>query len=138
MGSSIFVTSGLDQVGDSADQGAIIAIDVSTGSERWRFPTEHAMGATPAVAGGIVYAGDAGGVVYALDASTGEERWRKALSGSWTSEPVVVDGAVFMAVSSSRSPLHVAVQGGTVVVGSGFVGQPADGFEVFSLDPDDR
>jgi outer membrane protein assembly factor BamB len=134
VGDTIFVTSGLDPIGTSADQGSVLAIDASNGSERWRFPTEHAISATPAVAGGIVYAGDVGGTVYALDAKTGEERWRKALPSGWTSEPAVVGDAVFIAAVSAQMPLHVAVQDGTVVVGSGFVGQPADGFRLYSFD----
>ena len=77
VGDTIFVTNWLDPVGVSADQGSVIAIDASTGSERWRFPTEHPTSATPAVAAGIVYAGDAGGNVYALDARTGEQHWRE-------------------------------------------------------------
>jgi outer membrane protein assembly factor BamB len=134
VGDTIFLTSWMDPIGDSADQGSVIAVDASTGSERWRFPTVHATSTTPAVAGGIVYAGDAGGIVYALDGSTGEERWRKELPGEWTSGPVVVGDTVIIAVATSQSPLHVAVQDGTVVVGSGFVGQPADGIRLYSFD----
>lgn len=134
VGDSLFVTNWSDPIGATADQGAIIAIDATTGAERWQFPTEHPTGAAPAVAGGIVYAGDAGGVVYALDAETGEEHWRRDLQTGWTSEPVVVGDLVIIATTSYQSPIHVAVQENTVVVGSGLVGQPADGFTLYALD----
>jgi outer membrane protein assembly factor BamB len=134
VGDTIFVTSWMDPIGVSDDQGSVIAIDASAGSERWRLPTEHPASTTPAVAGGIVYAGDIGGIVYALDASTGAERWRKELTREWASEPVVVGDTVFIAAASSQSPIHVAYQDGTIVVGSGFVGQPADGFGLYAFD----
>lgn len=133
-GNTLFVTNWSDSVGNTTDQGAVIAIDAATGSERWQFPTEHAMGVTPAFAGGIVYAGDTSGVVYALDASTGQERWRIDLQRAWTSEPVVAGDLVIIAATSYQSPIHVAVQGDTVVVGSGLVGQSADGFTLYALD----
>lgn len=133
-GDTIFVTNWSDPIGVTGDQGAVIAIDASTGIERWRLPTDHPTSATPAVAGGIVYAGDAGGTVYALDASTGEERWRKDLQGKWTSEPVVFGDTVIIAATIAKAPLHIAVQDGTVVVGSGFAGRPADGFRVYAFD----
>jgi outer membrane protein assembly factor BamB len=134
VGDTVFVTSGAEIGSGPGDRGAIIAVDAQTGSERWRFPVEHAAGDTPAVAGGIVYAGDTGGIVYALDAETGKELWRQDLQSGWTSAPVVVDDTVYVAVAPYRASLHVAVQDGTVVVGSGLAGQPGDGIELYALD----
>lgn len=134
VGDTIFVTGGSDAGGNPVTQGSIIAIDASNGSERWRFPADHATGATPAVAGGIVYAGDMGGIVYALEAGTGKEIWRQDLQSGWTSAPVVVDDTVFIAAAPYRASLHVAVQDGTVLVGSGLVGQPTDGFRLYAFD----
>ncbi len=134
VGDTIFITSGSDIGGGSGNGGSIVAIDVLTGSERWRFPTEQAIGGTPAVAGGIVYAGDMSGIVYALDAGSGEELWRQDLQSGWTSAPVVVGDTVLIATARYRASLHIAAQDGTVVVGSGLVGQPEDGFRLYAFD----
>lgn len=133
VGDTVFITSG-SEIGGSGVQGAVIALDASTGAERWRFPTEQAAGTTPAVAHGIVYAGDAGGTLYALEAGTGQELWRAALGSDWTAAPVVVDDTVFIAAAGNRVALHVAVEEGLVVVGSGLMGAPANGFQLFAFD----
>ncbi len=83
---------------------------------------------------GIVYAGDSGGIVYALDAGTGQELWRKELQSDWTSAPVVVNDTVFVGAAGYRSALHVAVEEGSVVVGSGLVGAPENGFQLYAFD----
>jgi outer membrane protein assembly factor BamB len=131
---TVFITSGSEAGSASENQGAIIAIDASTGSERWRFPTEFAAGTTPAIAHGNVYAGDTGGVLYALDAGTGQELWRTDLQSGWTSSPVVVNDTVYVAAAGNRAALHVAVEKGTVVVGSGLMGAPENGFQLYAFD----
>lgn len=133
-GDTVFITSGPEVGSRAEDQGTIIAIDAATGTERWRFPTEHVAGTTPAISHGIVYAGDSGGIVYALDAGTGQERWRSDLHSGWTSAPVVVNDTVFVAAAGYRTSLHVAAGQGVVVVGSGLVGQPEDGFQLYAFD----
>ena len=133
-GDTVFITSGAEIGSGAENQGAIISIDATTGSERWRFPTQHAAGTTPAIAHGIVYAGDSGGIVYALDAGTGQELWRKELQSDWTSAPVIVNDTVFVGAAGYRSALHVAVQEGSVVVGSGLVGAPENGFQLYAFD----
>ncbi|MGE3796819.1 MAG: PQQ-binding-like beta-propeller repeat protein [Thermomicrobiales bacterium] len=141
VGSTIYVTSGTEPESDLENQGSVIAIDAGTGSERWRFPTTHAASGTPAVAGGIVYAGDAGGNVYALDARTGEELWRRELETAWVSPPLVVEDTVFVATAPYRVALNVAVQRDSLVVGSGLVGLASESIEVYALDAmtgDDR
>jgi len=56
--------------------GAVYALDLSTGHVRWRAATGGRVRAAPAVAGGTVYAGSCDGSLYALDAATGKPRWR--------------------------------------------------------------
>ncbi len=125
---TIFITSGSD-----LDAGSVIAIDAVTGSERWRAPVENSIGASPAIADGVVYSVDVGGIVYAFDARTGEELWRRDLQSGWASPPVVVDGSVYVATAPYLAPLHIAVHAGTVVLGSGLVGQAAGGLAVYAL-----
>jgi outer membrane protein assembly factor BamB len=134
VGDTVFIAGGSDAGGNADTQGSIVAINASNGDERWRFPAEHMTSGTPAIARGIVYAGDVGGVVYALDAGTGEEIWRTDLQSGWLSAPVVVGDTVYIAAAPYRASLHVAVQDGTVVVGSGLLGQPEDGFRLYAFD----
>jgi outer membrane protein assembly factor BamB len=134
VGDTVFIAGGSDAGGNADTQGSIVAIDASNGDERWRFPAKHVTSGTPAVAGGIVYAGDIGGIVYALDAEKGEEIWRADLQSGWLSAPVVVGDTVYIAAAPYRASLHVAVQDGTVVVGSGLLGQPEDGFRLYAFD----
>lgn len=59
----------------SGDQ-SVYALDATTGSLKWSFPTGDVVHASPAVADGVVYIGSWDRNVYALDATTGKEKWR--------------------------------------------------------------
>jgi outer membrane protein assembly factor BamB len=58
------------------DEGAVVAVDITTRKERWRAITKDAVEATPAIASGRVFAGSNDGVFRALDLQTGNELWR--------------------------------------------------------------
>ncbi|MEA2513349.1 MAG: eukaryotic-like serine/threonine-protein kinase [Thermomicrobiales bacterium] len=86
-----------------SETGDLVALDVETGTERWRsavLPARFAGSApgisfsSPAVAGGLVYVGSANGV-YALDSGSGATRWHAARP-MVVSSPVVVDGVVYV------------------------------------------
>jgi alcohol dehydrogenase (cytochrome c) len=69
--------------------GAIIAVDPSTGTTKWRWemvapPTAGLL----STAGGLVFSGDRDGYVFALDASTGKPLWHKPLGGSVGTPPI--------------------------------------------------
>ena len=49
--------------------------NVATLKKAWMFPTPGAVSATPAVAGGDVFVGDATGLFYALDQGAGSKKW---------------------------------------------------------------
>ena len=49
--------------------------------ERWRVQAAGSATRSPAVAGGVVYAGSGDGTLSALDAATGAERWRFRADG---------------------------------------------------------
>jgi outer membrane protein assembly factor BamB len=134
VGDTLFISGGSEAGSEAGGSGSVIAIDFVSGSERWRFPTEHVAAATPAVVDGIVYASDTGGVLYALDAETGDQLWRADLEGGWTSAPVVANQRVFIAVAPYQVSLQVAVRNDTVVLGSGLVGL-TEGVRLFALDP---
>lgn len=100
-----------DTVYAALASGAVVALDLATGAERWRRDLGTALLSSPAVSGTTIYVGGNDGVLYALDSSAGDVTWSYQL-GSWV----------------ASSP---AVSGNTVVVGAwdgnlyAFVGEPA-------------
>ena len=102
--------------------GGLDAIDVATGSTRWRFATGNSEAlATPTVDGDSVYVAGFDGNLYSIDATTGEERWRAPVGDARTSSPVVADGIVYVTEGPfAGSP---AVVGGLIFVGDGFEGE---------------
>ncbi len=108
------VVDGVVYVG--TDDRLLLALDAASGDERWRFPTEGAVGGSAAVAGEVVYIGDEAGFLYAVDGATGDERWRVDLGASlYTAAPAVVDGVVYL--TSGAGGTAPAVVDGVVYVG---------------------
>lgn len=64
--------------------GALVALDTTTGDEQWRFtPSDHPWIAPPVVHDGMVYVTEVTtDGVYALDANSGEEVWSFADAGN--------------------------------------------------------
>lgn len=62
----------------------------------WTFDTGASAFRSPAVAGGIAYAGDSNGVLHALDANTGEEIWTFQGDSSLEMTPAVIGTTVFI------------------------------------------
>jgi outer membrane protein assembly factor BamB len=58
------------------DHQQIVAIDPSTGQERWRVAVDGRIDSSPTVRHGLVYAGTRNGWVYALNRDSGELAWR--------------------------------------------------------------
>jgi outer membrane protein assembly factor BamB len=67
------------------------------GSLAWEFEGVGSFGAPPAIDGGVVYAGSAGGFLYALELATGKERWRYDAKGELGTRPAVASGLVLVA-----------------------------------------
>ncbi|WP_231184205.1 PQQ-binding-like beta-propeller repeat protein [Haladaptatus sp. DYF46] len=70
------------------------AFDAATGERRWRFSTGLRIESSPAIADGVVYAGNDDTYVYALDAVTGERKWRYKTDGRVSCDTAVADGVV--------------------------------------------
>ena len=64
-----------DTVYAASLDGSLLAIDLATGRQRWRFFSKLGFAAPPAVHGGGVYVGDADGRFYCLDAADGQPKW---------------------------------------------------------------
>jgi outer membrane protein assembly factor BamB len=87
----------------AAEDGLVLALELSTGRERWRTDVGAELGAaTPlAIDDGIVL-GDRAGVVHALDRQTGAEQWR-----------ATVDGPIAGAAADGGDSIMVATESGT-------------------------
>ncbi len=58
------------------DRQQVVALDPTTGKERWRAGVDGRVDSSPTIRGGLVYAGTRNGWVYALDRDKGELAWR--------------------------------------------------------------
>lgn len=86
----------------SFDDERVFALNTATGDLLWLYQATDEIEASPAVAGGIVYAGARNGHIYALDAATGALLWSYQENvGVIGYSPVVVAGVVY--VSAERS-----------------------------------
>lgn len=96
------------------DSDKLLALDIATGRELWRFYADGPIRLAPAAWQGNVYFTSDDGCLYCLDAETGALRWRfrgapgarKALGNgrlisAWPARggPVIRDGAVYFAAS---------------------------------------
>ncbi len=97
------------------DHGGVVALDLATGVERWRYRTRSPVPTMPAIGGGLVVFGHATGEVEALELATGKPRWSYALgaglpsraSSLWSS-PTIADGLVHVAVQGRLAALDLA------------------------------
>jgi outer membrane protein assembly factor BamB len=71
----------------------LYALDASTGSTLWTFPTKYG-GGSVAVENGTAYFSSDG--VYALDARTGVAKWTFGEGDAFYGDPAVVDGVVYV------------------------------------------
>jgi outer membrane protein assembly factor BamB len=89
----------------TATDGRVRAFDLATGERRWVYEGKTPFFAAPAVAAGVVYAGDLLGGVHALGLADGTPRWKLDLGthpdvkapGMIYGGPVVHGGRLFVA-----------------------------------------
>lgn len=93
------VRLGADQVGLADLSGEVRAIDLSSGTVRWRHGLGADVGVTPAAGSGLMVVADRGGTTTALDAADGSVRWTAAL----TVKGLVVAGDVVVAVQDQTA-----------------------------------
>jgi outer membrane protein assembly factor BamB len=78
---------------------SLYALDLRTGSERWRAPLHGYLSplSSPAAGGGGIYVQDRLGGAYGLEAATGEQRWdfQFRATATWGS-PLLVGGTVYV------------------------------------------
>lgn len=72
---------------------AVIALDLATGEERWRYGQDQPWASGPVVHGGTVYAGFADqSELVALDLATGAEQWQTGTDGDLAAAPTFDHG----------------------------------------------
>lgn len=81
----------------SMSGSVLVAMRVSDGATRWRFPNERRIYSPPVLSGGLVYATTVEGMVYALHASDGVEMWAFEAGEIITASPTVADGLIYVA-----------------------------------------
>jgi outer membrane protein assembly factor BamB len=77
-----------------SDDGALYAVDTTTGDEVWRFETGGPVRSSPAVTGGLVFFGSYDGGFYALDSVSGELVWRFETTGERRWRAANLDGMI--------------------------------------------
>lgn len=89
--------------GNNPRESAVVAVDVVTRDERWRFSLEDISRGGPTIADGSVFVGSRDRFVYAIDGQRGTLRWRKRLQASVEVAPAVDGGRVFAVSENSTN-----------------------------------
>jgi alcohol dehydrogenase (cytochrome c) len=91
---------------ESAGNGAVLAIDPSTGLTKWRFATTDVSDSgVLTTASGVLFTGGREGYLQALDARDGSFLWKASLGAQMLNGPITyaVDGKQYVAVISGLS-----------------------------------
>lgn len=77
--------------------GAVVAVDAASGTERWRYEADSAVRTTPAVGPDLVFFGCDDGTVRAVDTADRTEFWRTQTGAAVTGSPTLVGDTVYAA-----------------------------------------
>ncbi|WIG58473.1 MAG: hypothetical protein OJF49_001219 [Ktedonobacterales bacterium] len=96
----------------------LVAMQISDGATRWRFPDEHRMYTVPMLAGGLVYTTTVEGMMYALQTSDGVEMWAFEAGQIITASPTVADGLIYVApaVNAPEQPYVYVLDASTGIL----------------------
>lgn len=119
---------GLLLVGSSRND-CLLALDVNSGDERWRFYADGPIRVAPAARAGRVYFGSDDGHLYCLDLASGGLRWK--LRASPSNRKVLGNGRLISAWPIRGGPVVVD---GVVYFAAGV--WPAEGIFVYAVDAD--
>lgn len=84
--------------------GSNNAVVSGTLETAWHLRTGGAFSSSPAIADGVVYAGDNGGNLYALDLRSGKVRWHAKVSNPLMSAPILYGDLVIVGEGDENSP----------------------------------
>ncbi len=102
------------QVFTGFNERDVIALDLDTRTENWRFVTENAIWSAPRLHEDVLYFGSMDHHVYAVDAQSGAEVWRVDLEGSVVGTPVI-DGSRLYAGSFGRGLFAIDTTSGDII-----------------------
>src|SRR5829696_2637371 len=93
--SSAAIADGVVYIGGG--DGDLFALDLATGTQRWKYSTGNIIGESSAAVGpGAVYIGDLGGVFHAVNRTDGKPLWTFKTGSEIKSSPVIVDDVVLI------------------------------------------
>lgn len=81
-----------DTVYATFPSGFVVALDLTSGAERWRHDLGAALLSSPAISGGVLYVGSNDGRLSALDRRTGDVVWSFKVSAAWVASSPAVSG----------------------------------------------
>jgi len=94
--------------------GAVYALNATTGTKLWSFTTGYLVDSSPAVANGVVYVGSWDGNLYALNASTGAKLWKYATESECTGATLCGSGLVGTSPTVANGVVYFAAFDGNV------------------------
>ena len=99
--SSAAIVGGVVYVG--AGNGDLLALDLASGTLRWKYTTGNLIGeSSPSVGDGVVYLGDLGGTLHAVNIKDGSKRWTFQTGSEIKSSPVIAGDVVLFGSYDSR------------------------------------
>jgi alcohol dehydrogenase (cytochrome c) len=100
------MAGGEQALGGDKAYGAVRALDVMTGKQRWEFRLHSPPWAgLLSTAGGLVFGGSSEGNFFALDAETGKSLWQFQTGGHIHANPVsfAMDGRQHIAIAAGNA-----------------------------------
>jgi outer membrane protein assembly factor BamB len=82
--------------------GALCAVDLASGKDRWVTTLGRAVRSSPGIAGDLVYVGCDDGNLYAVGLPDGAIRWKQATDGPIVSSPYIGDAVVYVGSDDGR------------------------------------
>jgi outer membrane protein assembly factor BamB len=99
----------------AGDGGGLVALDLATGAERWRYTTPFPARSAPAIDGDTVVATLGNGEVHAVSLADGAVRWVHDVAGGLDSlassawgPPTIASGVVYVAIQGRTTALDLA------------------------------
>jgi MYXO-CTERM domain-containing protein len=99
----------------AGDRGGLVALDLLTGVEKWRYATTFQVRSAPAIGGDLVVVALENGEVHAVSLVTGQRVWQHdaaagldSLAASLWSSPTIADGLVYVAIQGRMTALDLA------------------------------
>ena len=88
----------------------LLAIDINSKTERWKFETGQGVWSQPLVVDDVLYFTSLDHFLYALDPVTGDELWRLDLEGAAPESPVLYEGRLYVG-SFARKIFEISTDG---------------------------